>query len=243
MKKSILLFLIFIPLVIALFYFYISMNIIFSCILFILFLAIDILLVYRYYKKSEFKKTRALECISFMNNFIITLSIKKNVLATFESIENSFSQPLKKQLLLLEHLEINEKMLALKDYFYLEIYNLFLKIIDQYVYNGGDILNISQLFIYDVRIIAGDIDEYNDVAKRKSFEFISLWSLTFAILFILKISLADFFIKIREMSFFPVALFGFFILFMFSFVFFMKKYYNYNFIKGKFYNEKSKSKN
>lgn len=232
-----------ISLLLSAFYFYITLNLILTVILFLISLLLQITLIYKKQIAAKFRFSRTRECITFINNFIITLSIKRNTKSALDSVSESFSPLLKEQYDLINHLNSDEKIEYLLNYFKADIYKVFLKIIDQYNYNGGDIINISQLLMYDSRKIEESILDYSTIANRKMIEFISLWGLTFAILFIMKIALGDFFLNIMRMDFFPISIFAFNLLFLLSYYLFMNKYCNYNFIKGEFKDEKIKRKN
>ena len=128
-------------------------------------------MVEREYKK--FKKIDKVthECISFINNFIISLSIHNTLSATFEMIKESISGDLRKEIDSIDHLDVEEKLDYLKNYFDSSLYDFFLKIINQYVFNGGDIIGISQLLIFDSRKIETSLDNFLMVSKRKFIEF------------------------------------------------------------------------
>lgn len=230
-----------ISLVISGLFWYVTSDLILALMLFVIAIAVH-MFIFKKEKESSLVIFRAKEAITFINNFIITLSIKKNVLSTFKSVSESFSDTLKQQVELIDHLNVDEKIVYLAKYFKVDIYKVFLKIIDQYNFNGGDILNISQLLMYDSRKIDESINEYTYVSRRKLIEFISLWALTFAILIILKVALGDFFNQIASMDFFAISIFGFNLVFLLSYYLFMAKFYNINYIKGEFKDDEKAQK-
>ncbi len=160
-------------------------------------------------------------------------------------IKESFSGELKKEVDSIEHLNIIEKLEYLRDYFNSSLYDFFLKIINQYEYNGGDIIGISQLLIFDSRNVETALDNFISVSKRKFIEFIILRGITMAILVILQFALSMFYESIIEMSFYTPSIFVFFIVFLIFLYFFLKHNFNLNFInerreKG---NEKPQTEN
>ena len=145
-------------------------------------------------------------------------------------IKESFSGELKKEVDSIEHLDIIEKLEYLRDYFNSSLYDFFLKIINQYEYNGGDIIGISQLLIFDSRNVETSLDNFLSVSKRKLVEFMILWGITMGILLILQFALSMFYETIVEMSFYTPSIFVFFIIFLIFLYFFLKHNFNLNFI-------------
>ena len=187
-------------------------------------------MVEREYKK--FKKIDKVthECISFINNFIISLSIHNTLSATFEMIKESISGDLRKEIDSIDHLDVEEKLDYLKNYFDSSLYDFFLKIINQYVFNGGDIIGISQLLIFDSRKIETSLDNFLMVSKRKFIEFSILWGITIGILIILQFSLSMFYESILSMIFYAPLIFIFFIIFLIFLYLFLKHNFNLSFI-------------
>lgn len=187
-------------------------------------------MVEREYKK--FKKIDKVthECISFINNFIISLSIHNTLSATFEMIKESISGDLRKEIDSIDHLDVEEKLDYLKNYFDSSLYDFFLKIINQYVFNGGDIIGISQLLIFDSRKIETSLDNFLMVSKRKFIEFSILWGITIGILIILQFSLSMFYESILSMNFYAPLIFIFFIIFLIFLYLFLKHNFNLSFI-------------
>lgn len=187
-------------------------------------------MVEREYKK--FKKIDKVthECISFINNFIISLSIHNTLSSTFEMIKESISGDLRKEIDSIDHLDVEEKLDYLKNYFDSSLYDFFLKIINQYVFNGGDIIGISQLLIFDSRKIETSLDNFLMVSKRKFIEFSILWGITIGILIILQFSLSMFYESILSMNFYAPLIFIFFIIFLIFLYLFLKHNFNLSFI-------------
>ena len=203
-----------------------------------------VLIEKEYQKYKKINRTTH-ECVNFINNFIISLSIHNTISATFEMIKESFSGELKKEVDSIEHLNIVEKLEYLSAYFNSSLYDFFLKIIHQYEYNGGDIIGISQILIFDSRNVETSIDNFISVSKRKFIEFIILWGITMAILLILQFALSMFYDTILNMSFYAPSIFIFFIMFLIFLYFFLKHNFNLSFINEwrEKDNEKPQTKN
>lgn len=185
--------------------------------------------------EKEYKKFKKIdkvthECISFINNFIISVSIHNTLSATFEMIKESISGDLRKEIDSIDHLDVEEKLEYLKNYFDSSLYDFFLKIINQYVFNGGDIIGISQLLIFDSRKIETSLDNFLMVSKRKFIEFSILWGITIGILIILQFSLSMFYEIILSMNFYAPLIFIFFIIFLIFLYLFLKHNFNLSFI-------------
>lgn len=203
-----------------------------------------VLIEKEYQKYKKINRTTH-ECVNFINNFIISLSIHNTISATFEMIKESFSGELKKEVDSIEHLNIVEKLEYLSDYFNSSLYDFFLKIIHQYEYNGGDIIGISQILIFDSRNVETSLDNFISVSKRKFIEFIILWGITMAILLILQFALSMFYDTILNMSFYAPSIFIFFIMFLIFLYFVLKHNFNLSFINEwrEKDNEKPQTKN
>ncbi len=229
MHKRLLVYLVIILLTSFLYYFSIN-NLLLSLIVGVIGILSLILIekkIFNYYKKA--KKTH--ECIQFMNNFIITLSINKSILSTYEICSKSFSKELKQQDKLLSNLDVETRIHYLSKYFNNSTYEVFIKLLDQYIYNGGEILKISQILLFDARQLEEDIDNQYLLIIKKIFEFGSLWLITFIILVIIKFSLNDYFLKISNLDYFKYGLLGFFVFFYINTIFFVYNAFNLNFVK------------
>lgn len=224
-------------------YFYTTRNLIFSLLLLVIINLFMFLLFERKYLKFISLDKKIHECISFINNFIITLSITKSINSTYQSVYEGLNNNLKEELDSYVDLNIEEKIDRLSNYFNLNIYNFFKKTVKQYIDNGGDLINSSQLLIYDSRRIEASLDEFKLVSKRKLIEFIALWGMTMLILVIVKLALSMFYDSIINMSFYPIAIFIFFLIFLLFLYLFIKRTFSLDFIdiyKENDLNEESK---
>ncbi|HKL72748.1 MAG TPA: hypothetical protein VJY64_01005 [Candidatus Onthovivens sp.] len=225
-------------------YYYTVRDLIMTLVLFLIFNLFFFLFVERKYRKYAKIDKRTHECISFINNFIITLSVNNSLNNTFNHIEDSFSKELKAQVETIEHLQIEEKIKYLKDYFNLNLFEVFLKLIDQYNYNGGNILQIAQLLIFDSRKIENSLESFKKSAKMHFIEFFILWTLTIVILIIVQISLSIFYQSILKMDFYKYGVFFFFLVFIGFLFLYLNRLFDLRFVnEGDFKDEKSKKKN
>lgn len=229
--KSSVLFYIIVPFLCSFINFFVTQNIITSLIVLFTGLLLLIIFTKKILTIFSIKQDKTRECITFINNFIITLSMNESILSTFEIVKESLSKRLTNQVKLVSHMSSEEQIVYLKKYFNLSIYDVFLNLLDQYIYNGGDILKISQILLFDARQIEEMLDNHISISIKKIFEFITLWGMTFIILIVIKISLSDYFSKIIESTMFTYGIVIFFLLFFTNLIIFINHAFNLDFIK------------
>lgn len=169
------------------------------------------------YKSNEFNKRieRNYEAISFINNFIISLSVTNSINATYEAMKENASEPLKQQMSSIDHLNVETKIEYLNNYFKLPLYIVFINIINQYVESGANILDISKLLIHDTRNLENRIHEFELTSKRKERDFLVSWGFTFVILAVLQIALSSFVKEVKDtLSYFPFLILGYYLMFI-----------------------------
>ena len=110
---------------------------------------------------------------------------------------------------------------------------------DQYIYNGGDILKLSQILLFDVRQLSEEVLNHKSLIVKKLIEFISLWILTFIILIIMKFSLANYFEEIMVLDYFRYGILGFFTFFYVNLILFIFNSFNLSFVKDITYENKT----
>ena len=116
----------------------------------------------------------------------------------------------------------------------------FTKLLKQYLYEGGNILDSSHLLIFDSHIVEENLNNYLSVSRKKIFEFCLMWGICFVILTVMKIFLGDYYKQMVKMSFFAISIFGFFIVFLFCFYLLLKHVFDLRFINEELKNEKIK---
>jgi hypothetical protein len=182
------------------------------------------------------------ECINFINNFIVTISINNSLITTFNSLSSGFSHSLIEQINSINHLNDEEKIMYLENYFDNNLYTAFTKILKQYLIEGGNIIDSSHLLIFDTRIVEENLNNYLSLSKRKVFQFLLMWGICFFIMIIMHIFLGNYYTIIQKMTYFPYSVFAFFIIFLVCFYLLMSHYFNLDFINTeKKINEKNKA--
>ncbi len=222
----------------------IAQNIITTVVVLILSLVIFFVIYERDYTKYKRNLSRSYEAINYMNNFIISLSVNPSLVHAFENARNSASSELKLQIDSLKHLTIEEQIAYLYRYFELPIYGVFVNVIKQYVFNGGDILDISQTLMRDSRELEDRLLNYEKMSRRAFFEFITSRALTFVILFILQFSISTIYKSIATIANYPVLILIFYLIFSMVFILMIYRTYDITFMtKGDSYVKEAKAKN
>ncbi|MFA6755653.1 MAG: hypothetical protein WCR97_04015 [Bacilli bacterium] len=233
----------FISLFMSFIYYFSSENILLSIVVLFLFLFYFIILFDKGLRNYllVIKKTR--ECIGFINNFIINLSINKSITTTFNNLKSSFNGELIETINSVSHLGEEDIVNYLKDYFSSSLYNIFLKLLNQFIYTGGNILNSANLLIYDSRTVEESLNNFLSIGKRKIIEFIVMWGMNFIILLILKPFLGTYYQKMTNMSLFPYGILLVFIVFLITMFLFFNHMFNLKFINSEIKYEKNKKAN
>ena len=234
-----------VSLLMALLYYFSSPNIAFAIVVGVLFLALFVGLYETLRKKYDKRLNRTLEAIKFINNFTITLSVNNSISTTYNAVIESSSKELKLQADTIKQFDIEERIGYLNKYFDCPIYGVFINLIKQYTYNGGNILDISQLLIHDSRELEERINDYEFNAKRKTRDFLISWGFSVLILIIMRSSLKQTITNFdNSLPSYPLLVFGYFFIVVFVAALYFYKRFDYTFIfKGVSKNEKSKREN
>lgn len=151
-------------------------------------------------------KRRYHSCYRFINNFIISLNVKKTVSASFETLLNQMDDEYVAEYNDLDHLNDSEKLEYLKKFYPFDIYSLFVGVIALYEEQGGNILSLSSLVMDKSRNIEEYIQNSYSLGIRKVVEFITLWIFSIVILLVLRLVLKDFYQLIVNKPFFQIII-------------------------------------
>lgn len=168
-------------------------NIIISAVVLVLTLLEFILIVNKRFKNHDIKIARFRECYHFVNNFIVSLSIKGSIISSLENVTSAASDSLLDVLDGVQDMNENEKLMYLKRYFPFYSYQLFIDIILLWLEEGGNILEMSQYLINNLRSEEEYISYCEKTNKKTMFEFSVLWAFTLVILFVLRFVLSTFY--------------------------------------------------
>ena len=181
-------------------------NIFIAVAVFVIYLAVCFLMIVPRFKNYELIKNRYHECYHFINNFIITLSIKKSIAGALETTVYSMPNTFVDLYNGIDNLSENEKLEYLSTYFQFYDYSLFLQIINIWQEEGGDILSMSKYLIGNIRHNEEYISQVDTLAKRKYVEIAILWTISLAIVVILRFALSEFYGKVKGQLLYIVSI-------------------------------------
>ena len=156
--------------------------------------------------RSNTKKVH--ECYLFINNFLITLSIKGSLPAAFDATRTSISDDYGEYLASIDEMNPQEKLLYLNKYFPFHIFQIFIDIVFLWQEEGGDILDMSSHITNEIREIKEYVTYCQSVSKRKALEIGTLWLFSLATVIALRLSLNDFYADLLKQPLFICAVVG-----------------------------------
>lgn len=170
-----------------------SENIIICGSIFILTNLFFMFVVRRQINKTQLKIHRYHQCFQFINSFIVSLNIKGSLSAAFQSSYDTADEDAKEIIDSIKEMTEEEKIGYLNKYFRFDLYHLFVDTIMLWNEQGGDILKMSQHLIDQVRLKEEYLLNCQLIHKTKAIEFAILWSISLAILAVLRFALSQFF--------------------------------------------------
>lgn len=174
------------------------------------------LVSYKMLQKYIIKLNRIHECYLFINNFLITLSIKDSLNAALESTTSSISEEFCEYVLSVGDLNPQEKLLYLSKYFTFHIYRIFADIVLLWQEEGGKILDMSSHITNEMREIEEYVTYCKSISKRKSLEIGTLWLFSLAIVVVLRLSLSDIFEGLLKNPIYLISVPALMLVFLFS---------------------------
>lgn len=185
-----------------------SDNIILTALTLVINLAVSFLLFIP--KLFIFQKVtrRYHECFHFINNFIISLSIKKTVSSALENTSLSMDASFQDMYQGLENMGDNEKLNYLNgSYFPFHVYRLFLHVVSLFEEEGGDVLAMSKYLLDEARYGEEYVSNSIRLVRSKYIEVAILWTISLSILVLLRFALSDFFSLIKTQALYIISLF------------------------------------
>lgn len=197
-------------------------------------LAVLFVVIVNFKVSKEINKiNKQMMLFDFVENFILSLSIFKTVLATKEDVYKLAHFQIKKELDLIKHLDVIEQLQYLRQLFDNRLYDVFLNTIIFYNEQGGDILSISELLLKEVQRRRANIITKEKYAKTNLFTLMSNWSFVFLIVLALRFAISSFYMEFLNDFTFVIGLHLFILMFYYSL---------YNFVVVK-YKAKKTAKN
>ena len=156
--------------------------------------------------RYQIKKNRFRECYHFINNFIVSLSIKNSISAAYDSTIETMSQLSFVRSENTDSFTLDEKLEHLSSYFRFHVFSLFIDLIHLYEEQGGNILDMSHYLLEETRQVEEYIFACETISRKKIVEFAILWVLTLIIMITMRFALSQFFSTISKQIFFPIGI-------------------------------------
>lgn len=156
-------------------------------------------------KNKAEKIARFQNCYHFINNFLISLSIKGHISGALASAVETQNEETKNLINSLDSNDPMGKIIYLKNYFKFDSYSLFIDLLILFNEEGGDIIKMSANLLNQIRESEEFIVNVERMNKTTLIEFSILWSFSLAILAILKFALDDFFHYILNVPFYQIG--------------------------------------
>ena len=182
-----------------------SQNIFTTLFIFLATIVFFVLVVRRQMTKNQLKIHRYHQCYQFINTFIISLNIKGSMNAALLSSYETSDESTKEVLDSIKEMSEEEKISYLSKFFKFDLYRLFVDTVFLWNEEGGDILEMSQYLINQARLKEQYLITCETIHRQKTIEFAVLWSISLAILAILRFTLSQFYFHIRDSLFYQIA--------------------------------------
>ena len=230
--------LLFISLIISVVSYIALENIIISGGILIVYIIFSLLIISPMLKKHAIKIRKFHECYHFINNYVISLSIKKSIAGALESTVNSMPTQFIDIYEGLENMGNIDKLNYLSSYFSFHAYQLFLQILAIWQEEGGDILQMSKYLINEIRCNEEYITKTESMSVHKYVEIGILWSFCLLIIIVLRFALKDFYMYIKGQLIYLISMVILFLFILFTIFLLIQKGTNLK-IKGYKDNEKN----
>lgn len=187
-----------------------SNNLIIGLSIGLVFITYYFLIARKKLKNTKENNAKVHECYNFIYSFLITLSVKDSLEEAFNSATRNSSENLNQFISEMSDMSINEKIEYLTKYFHFSTYRMFTKVIALYMEQGGNVLKLSDSLIAENnRIEQASLDNEN-LSRKKTFEFIILWLLSFVVLIFMRFSLNSFYMSMIKSNIFMIFLIAFY---------------------------------
>ena len=164
------------------------------------------------------------ECYQFVNAFLITLSVSQSVEHSFlvakGDIQGEFTEWTKKD----DSLSIVDKVAYLKRYFQMEIYDMFISILDLYLDRGGDVLALSSELLNELARIEETGRFLMAKSARNSVQFGFMWLIAVVVIVFVRFGLNTFFSSLKNSLVFLIGIGAFFAFFLISIFVYLNAY-------------------
>ena len=168
----------------------------------------------RYLIKKDRLTRRIHACYHFINAFIISMSVKESVEDAYQSGIRYEDKELNEITENLENLKVSDRITYLREFFNLAVFKMFINVLS--LYQGGNILNMSDELISESTRIEKSLSESLIESNRYLGQFLLLWIMSVSVLLFIRFSISSFYVSMSKSSIFVGFLLVFFILILFS---------------------------
>lgn len=173
------------------------------------------------FKRGEERRRKREEAYRFINRFSITLSSSSSALEAFSrALEDNDSSSFKSINERIGYLSTVQKIVYLDDYFSTPFYSVFISVYKLYEEAGGDFLLIADPLIKEMNLEMEHQHALEKESRRKLGEFITLWTLSMAILLFMRLALKSLFPYMSSSLPYLISALAYFLLVLVSIAFF-----------------------
>ena len=209
-----------------------TINLIFSIVILVLFVADYFLLMRKRFKHYFELIERVHTSYHFINSFVISLSVKDSLEDAYQNgirINNARLNAETKELTEMAPLD---RVKYLSSYFNLSIYSVFLNVLDLYQDQGGNILNMADNLLRECTRTEKVLSDTLSIGYKHLTEFIILWLMSFGILLFMRFSIEEFYLMMLKNAFIVPMIFMFFLICIASINLFVNAFTNITIKEG-----------
>ena len=208
--------------------YFVSMNLFLAIGVGLLFLLLFVLVVNPAIGKYQKIQQKRHECYTFVNSFLITMSVCESLQKSFELATQSAQKDFKATLDAIALYETKERIEYLSNYFETPIYDMFLSVLDIYTERGGDILKLSKSLMEELTRMEETTISLSKHAASVLIQWIVLWAMSLAILVFVRFGLDSFYTYLSSSISYVAMIMVYFLLLLVSIVIFTQKYTGIN---------------
>lgn len=199
-------------------FYFVTENLIFTLAYLVICLGSAAFLALCPFKKYENQKEKFNECVTFINKFIISLSINGSLFDAFNSCKEVINNKLYLELKVFD--EVESRIEYLKKYYNFRIFDIFTGVLQEYLDKGGDILSYSATLMSEARRAQANVNNIFKFSITSLINFITMWAFAFLIIVVAKFSLMDFYSNFINNTSYLLMISVSFLFFIGSFVFY-----------------------
>ena len=206
-KQSNLIILIAVFMLMTLLYYVSTEDIIFTVVLFLGCVAYSIFYARKKLINSHSYGERVENCNTFINSLVVSLSIRTNLAEAVSSILDGLPDSLKRELEIYRNDDPVEMIKNLREYFKLEIYDVFSETISLYGTQGGDPLTMFNEILDNTRSLLDRNTERKYEGKKTFIMTSTLWGLALLILVVCRFAIREIYENLLGQLMFSIMVF------------------------------------